>query len=100
MIVSLYDTLMTIRPSPVVALSRAIAIAQCEGAERGLSEIAAIEQSERLADYPFYYAALGELEHQRGNGEAAHEHFVNASARARNPLERDFFERRAHEVIT
>ena len=42
MIVSLYDTLMTVRPSPVVALNRAIAVAQRDGAERGLAEIAAI----------------------------------------------------------
>jgi RNA polymerase sigma-70 factor (ECF subfamily) len=98
MIVSLYDTLMTIQPSPVVALNRAIAIAQYEGAERGLAEIAAIADLERLAEYPFYFAALGELEHQRGNASVAREHFLRASARARNPLERNFFERRAHEV--
>src|SRR5262249_51852764 len=39
MIVSLYDRLMAIRPSPVVALNRAIAIAQQEGPERGLEEL-------------------------------------------------------------
>ena len=100
MIVSLYDTLMAIRPSPVVALNRAIAIAQHEGAERGLAEIAAIAEADRLAEYPFYFAALGELEHRRGNADAAREHFLSASARARNPLERNFFERRAHEVTS
>jgi RNA polymerase sigma factor (sigma-70 family) len=98
MIVSLYDTLMAIRPSPVVALSRAIAIAQHEGAERGLTEIDTIAEVERLAEYPFYFAALGELEHQRGNEDAAHGHFLSAGAHARNPLERNFFERRAREV--
>ncbi len=41
-IVSLYDTLLEIRPSPVVALNRAIAVAQRDGPERGLEEIAAI----------------------------------------------------------
>src|SRR5262249_7292747 len=40
-IVSLYDTLMAIRPSPVVALNRAIAVAQHEGPERGLEAIRA-----------------------------------------------------------
>src|SRR5262249_30927311 len=60
-IVSVYDMLLTIRPSPVVALNRAIAVAQSEGAERGLQEIQAIDGIERLAGYPFYYAALGEL---------------------------------------
>ena len=99
-IVSLYDTLMTIRPSPVVALNRAIAIAQFEGAERGLVEIANIAEVERLAEYPFYFGALGELEHQRGKGNVARTHFLTASARARNPLERQFFERRANEVAS
>src|SRR5262249_22583801 len=58
-IVALYDTLMTLRPSPVVALNRAIAVAQSEGPERGLEEIRAIADGERLRAYPFYPAALG-----------------------------------------
>ena len=61
-IVSLYDTLMIIRPSPVVALNRAIALGQRYGPERGLAELRAIADSERLAKYPFYHAALGEAE--------------------------------------
>ncbi|HXT47274.1 MAG TPA: DUF6596 domain-containing protein, partial [Gemmatimonadaceae bacterium] len=71
-IVGLYDTLLTIRPSPIVALNRAIAIAQLRGPAHGLEEIAAIADSARLADYPFYFAALGELELQRGHDEVAH----------------------------
>ena len=47
--VSLYNTLMTIRPSPVVALNRAIAVAQHEGPERGLEEIRTIADRDRLA---------------------------------------------------
>ena len=98
MIVSLYDRLMTIRPSPVVALNRAIAVAQHEGAQRGLEEIETIVELDRLAEYPFYFAALAELEHQLGRAEAARAHFLTASARARNPLERNFFDRRAQDV--
>jgi RNA polymerase sigma factor (sigma-70 family) len=94
-IVGLYDTLLTIRPSPIVALNRAIAIAQLEGAMRGLEEIAAIADSARLADYPFYFAALGELEMQSGRTEVAHEHFLSAGSLARNPMERRFFQQRA-----
>lgn len=98
MIVSLYDTLMTVRPSPVVALNRAIAVAQRDGAERGLAEIAAIADVERLSEYPFYFAALGELEHRLGRTEVARDHFLAAREHARNPMERKFFERRAKEV--
>jgi RNA polymerase sigma-70 factor (ECF subfamily) len=98
MIISLYDRLMTIRPSPVVALNRAIAVAQHEGAQRGLEEIDSIVELDRLAEYPFYFAALAELEHQLGRAEAARAHFLTASARARNPLERNFFDRRARDI--
>jgi RNA polymerase sigma factor (sigma-70 family) len=94
-IVGLYDTLLTIRPSPIVALNRAIAIAQLQGPARGLEEIAAIADSGRLADYPFYFAALAELELQSGRKAAAHEYFLSAQSLARNPMERRFFQQRA-----
>jgi RNA polymerase sigma-70 factor (ECF subfamily) len=94
-IVTLYDALMAIRPSPIVALNRAIAIAQAEGPERGLDEITSITDRDRLAAYPFYPAALGELELRRGRPDAARRHFEEARALARNPMERQFFERRA-----
>ncbi|WP_437520394.1 DUF6596 domain-containing protein [Sorangium sp. So ce726] len=93
-VVSLYDTLMAIRPSPVVALNRAIAVAQHEGPERGIEEIDAIEGRDRLAAYPFYFAARGELELRRGRREIAREHFRAALALARNAMERRFFEQR------
>jgi len=93
-IVSLYDTLLTIGPSPIVALNRAIALAQRDGPQRGLAAIGAIEDRDRLAGYPFYFAALGELELRRGRHEAAHEHFQAALALARNPMERRFLARR------
>jgi len=93
-IVSLYDTLMAIHPSPIVALNRAIAVAQHEGPARGLEEIEAIEDRNRLNTYPFYPATLGELELRRGRPDAARKHFQAALALARNPTERNFFERR------
>jgi RNA polymerase sigma factor (sigma-70 family) len=93
-IVSLYDTLMAIRPSPIVALNRAIAVAQNEGPGRGLDEIYATVDGDRLASYPFYSAALGELEFRRGRRNTAREHFLAAHAVARNPMERQFLRRR------
>jgi len=62
---------MTIRPSPVVVLNRAIAVAERDGPERGLDAIRAIADSERLSTYPFYSAALGEFELRCGRREAA-----------------------------
>jgi RNA polymerase sigma-70 factor (ECF subfamily) len=93
-IVSLYDLLMSIRPSPIVALNRAIAIAQRDGPERGLEEINLISDADRLRSYPFLAAALGELELRRGQYGAALDHFQAAIRLARNGMERRFLERR------
>jgi RNA polymerase sigma-70 factor (ECF subfamily) len=93
-IVSLYDRLMSIAPSPVVALNRAIAIAQRDGAERGLEALHAIGDRERLSAYPFYPAAIGELELRRGNRAEARRQFGSAIGLARNATERRFLERR------
>ena len=94
MIVSLYDQLMAIHPSPVVALNRAIATAQREGPQRGLEEIRKIAHSDRLASYPFYHAALGEFEFRSGRHEVARQHFLTALTFVRNPMERRFIEQR------
>lgn len=93
-IVSLYDMLLAIHPSPVIALNRAIAIAQLDGPERGLQEIRVIRDLDRLSSYPFYPAALGELELRRRNYEVAAAHFHTALSLARNPMERNFLQRR------
>ena len=97
-IVALYDRLMRVAPSPVVALNRAIALAERDGPERGLDALVAVEDSERLGDYPFYRAAFGELELRRGHGARAEEHFRAALAVARNAAERRFLERRVAEA--
>ena len=94
-IVALYDALMKIRPSPIVALNRAIGMAQKDGPERGLAEMDAIVDRERLADYPFYWAAMGELELRRERREVAREYFERAVMVARNGMERRFFKERS-----
>jgi RNA polymerase sigma-70 factor (ECF subfamily) len=93
-IISYYDALMRVTPSPVVALNRAIAIAQRDGPDRGLEAIQLIDEKERLDRYPFYAATLGELEYRRGQFTAARAHFRAAQALARNPTEKNFFKRR------
>lgn len=93
-IVSLYDTLLSLRGSAVIALQRALAIAERDGPERGLTELRAIPDTRRLARYPFYFAALGELEFRRGERDLAAEQFRRAYALARNDLERRFLNHR------
>lgn len=93
-VVELYDVLLRIRPSPVIALNRAVAVAEHLGPERGLEALRAIRGAERLARYPFYPAALGELELRLGRLTAARKHLHAALRLARNPAERRFLERR------
>ena len=65
-----------------MALNRAIAIAQRDGAERGLEALHAIADRDRLDRYPFYPAALGELELRPGHRRAAQQHSAAALALA------------------
>ncbi|HEY3235888.1 MAG TPA: hypothetical protein VGJ84_14320 [Polyangiaceae bacterium] len=81
-------------PTAVIALNRAIAISQLEGPERGLLELDSIVDRKRLAAYPFYPAALADLELRAGRRDDACRHFREALALARNPAERQFFEQR------
>jgi RNA polymerase sigma-70 factor (ECF subfamily) len=85
---------MRLNASPIVALNRAIAVAQRDGPERGLETIKAIPNADRLDGYPFYPAAVGELLVRAGSVERAREYFEQALARARNPVERRFFEQK------
>ncbi len=93
-IVSLYETLMRMQPSPVVALNRAVAIAQRDGPAHGLKEIEKIKDRGRLARYPFYFTAKGEFEGRLGRAEEARRSFEAALRLARNPAERRFLQER------
>lgn len=90
-IVTLYDILMQLAPSPIVALNRAIAIGDARGPERGLDELRAIEGAPRLDDYPFYAAAMGEMLLRAGRSEEARLAFEKAAAKARTPDEERWF---------
>jgi RNA polymerase sigma-70 factor (ECF subfamily) len=65
-----------------------------EGPMRGLEEIRAIADHERLANYPFYFAALGEFEYRRGRYDVSEDQFRKALAVARNQMEREFLQKR------
>ncbi len=55
----LYDLLFRLKPTPIVALNRAIAVGQAQGPEKGLVELEKIPDLPKLKDYPFYPAAQG-----------------------------------------
>jgi RNA polymerase sigma-70 factor (ECF subfamily) len=60
-IVSLYDVLLRMQPSPVIALNRAVAVAMAEGAEAGLRLLDELEEQGELRDYAMLPAARGAL---------------------------------------
>ena len=62
-IVALYDSLLELHPSPVVALNRAVAVAMKEGPGRGLEIVEGIERSGELGSYRFLHATRAELLH-------------------------------------
>ncbi len=93
-LVHLYNALQQLNDSPVVALNRAIAIAQSEGPGRGLEEIGRISDPKRLESYPFYWATLGELQSQLNRVLEAKESLARAFAIARNPAEQSHLQRK------
>ncbi len=91
-IVELYELLWRMRPTPIVALNRAIAVGQAHGPEAGLRALDTIEKRERLDDYPFFAAARGEFLRQAGRLAEAASEFTRALAIARNPSETQLLE--------
>jgi RNA polymerase sigma factor (sigma-70 family) len=90
----LYDLLLRLRPTPVVALNRAIAVGMAEGPEAGLRALADIEDRERLRRYPFFPAAIAELELRAGRRERAAELLRSALRLVRNRAEEEVLERK------
>jgi len=93
-ILKLYDLLFKVKPTPIVALNRAIAVGQAFGPEKGLIALNSIEDLEKLKDYPFYPAALGEFHRLAGRSKEAAEYFNEARQLARNSSEVKFLERK------
>jgi RNA polymerase sigma-70 factor (ECF subfamily) len=93
-IVSLYDVLLRVDPSPVVELNRAAAVAMRNGPEAGLALIDAILERGDLADYYLAHSARGELCRRLGRSVEARESYRKALALTRQEPERRLLERR------
>ncbi|MBI5094943.1 MAG: sigma-70 family RNA polymerase sigma factor [Candidatus Hydrogenedentes bacterium] len=77
-ILALYDQLVELDDSPVIALNRAVAVANVNGAKAGIECVETIPGRERLDRYYLLYAVLGEFEAQLDHTEAAASHFRKA----------------------
>ena len=93
-IVSLYDALLRLEPSPVVALNRAVAVAMAEGPERGLALIDAIDPGGVLQEYLYFHAARADLLRRLGRRDAARDAYRRAIDLAGSAPERQFLRAR------
>ncbi|HEX5944851.1 MAG TPA: DUF6596 domain-containing protein [Acidimicrobiales bacterium] len=91
-VVALYDQLHTIRPDAVVALNRAVAIAELHGAAAGLDTIDSHDMRE-LEGYQPYHATRADLLARTGQADAAIAAYDRAIDLTANPVERAFLER-------
>lgn len=94
----LYDVLLAQTGSPVVALNRAVAIAETRGAAAGLAALDALAGDTRLRDYQPYWAARAELLQRSGAASGAAEAYDRAIGLERDPAVRRFLDRRRRAV--
>jgi RNA polymerase sigma-70 factor (ECF subfamily) len=97
-IASLYDALYALTRSPVVAINRAIAIAEVRGPAAGLAMLGALEEAPRLADYQPYWAARAGLLARTGKAEEADRAYELAIGLESDPAVRRFLEERRNAV--
>ncbi|ASR36759.1 RNA polymerase subunit sigma-24 [Prauserella marina] len=97
-IVSLYDVLLTITPSPVVAMNRAAAVAMRDGPEAGLALLDELADEPKLREYHPFPMARADLLHRLGRPAEAAESYRRALELARTEPERDHLRRRLAAV--
>ena len=93
-ILGLYDQLIGFDDSPVVALNRAVAIAEIHGPQTGIEAVNAIQNLQSLESYYLLYAVLGEFESRLDHHHAAAAHFRKSLQLAEIKSEQVFLSKR------
>jgi RNA polymerase sigma-70 factor (ECF subfamily) len=91
-VVELYDALLAVSGSPVVAINRALAIGRRDGPAAGLAALDEAAADARLADYQPYWAARAELLARTGAVDPAAEAYAMAIGLERDPAVRTFLQ--------
>jgi RNA polymerase sigma-70 factor, ECF subfamily len=89
-ILALYDQLLALQPIPVVALNRAVAVAEVSGPDAALAEVDDLD----LDDFHLFHAVRADLLRRLGRDGEATDAYAAAIALAENAAERDFLQRR------
>lgn len=93
-ILSLYDRLVEFDDSPVVALNRAVALAEVHGPQAGIAAVSAIRNLQSLDSYYLLHAVLGEFESRLNHPQAAANHFRRSLQLAEIKSEQVFLAKR------
>ena len=97
-IAALYERLLLLNPSPVIALNHAVAVAMSAGLEDGLKRIDDLGRTGALDQYYLFHAARADLLRRLNRyGEAAAA-YLQAVSLATNPTEQDFLKRRLRDI--
>jgi len=99
-VVHLSDALFTLSSSPVVAINRALAIAELQDATTALEAMPALAADVRLAEYQPYWAARAELLAKTGAHSEARRAYEIAIGLERDPAVRNFLQRRQSTLST
>lgn len=91
-ILVLYDLLLQVQPSPIIALNRAIVVGQIEGPDAGLAALGEIDGLSRLSAYRFLSAAAGDFHRRAGRPVEAAKHLTEALRLTTNASERRVLE--------
>jgi RNA polymerase sigma-70 factor, ECF subfamily len=94
-LLALYDQLLALAPTPVVALNRAIAVGEVHGPSAALDLVDRLN----LPDYHAFHATRADLLRRAGRGREAEPAYRRALELAANPVERRFLERRLSELV-
>jgi RNA polymerase sigma-70 factor, ECF subfamily len=97
-IARLYEVLLRVQPTPIVALNHAVSIAMADGPARGLSLLDDLSSRGDLDSYHLLFAARADLLRRLGNPKEAALSYKRAIALTANVSERRFLQRRLNEV--
>ena len=96
-ILSLYDRMLAFDDSPVVALNRAVALAELRGPQAGIDAVNAIPDLKSLESYYLFHAVMGDFEWQLNRLPIAAAHFQRALQLAEIKSEQAFLAKRLRE---
>ena len=97
-IAALYERLMEITPSPIVALNHAVAVALSKGLERGLEQINEVGACGRLEEYHLFHAARADILRRLGRKTESAEAYAAALRLATNNVEQEYLRERLRQV--